>query len=528
MEILNLNSVWVASLGWSLLHFLWQGAAIAGIAAVLLLMVGRVRSHVRYLINCLALCLCPIWFGFELFSQLQMRGQSHAVGIVVTGQSQMSSAAQVDASWNALNALQIWCSANLSTIVFIWCCAVFLLGIRMLIGWCWLRSFQTNQRGKLDPVWQTKVDALALRLQIARKVGLRLVDSLQSPVTMGMLKPFILLPTCLVSGMPASMIEALLVHELAHIRRHDYAINFIQNLIELILFYHPAVWWLSKNIRTEREYIADEIASQVLAQPRQLALALKELEAFQFHTSQLSIAAHGGHLMSRISRLVKPEVKSSNWKAALLVVGLGAVCFTAAAHNDVAQVVGEVTQKAVATKKMESPHIPLASASVAPLVSDEIKLETSIDKSVEKPSKSFVDAPVSDSSRLVDNVVSLEEGREVDQQSKVIESKVTNEKPNEYLEIHSARIDFTQEACKPEYPKNSVRNQESGKTTLKVFVNKEGGIDKVAYVESSGFRALDRAVFEKLMDPACKARPGKLNGNFVDSAINVDYQWVLH
>lgn len=333
MDILNLNSVWVASLGWSLLHFLWQGAVIAGIAAVLLLIVGRARSQVRYVINCLALCLCPIWFGFELVAQLQMRTQAHTVATVISGQSQLSDVPQVEASWSALTALQTWCSANLSAIVFIWCCAVFLLGIRMLIGWCWLRSFQTNQRGKLDPVWQTKVDALALRLHITRKVGLRLVDTLQSPVTMGMLKPFILLPTALVSGMPAPMIEALLVHELAHIRRHDYAINFIQNLIELILFYHPAVWWLSKNIRTEREYIADEIASQVLAQPRQLALALKELEAFQFHSSQLSIAAHGGHLMSRISRLVKPEVKSSNWKAALLVVGLGAVCFTAAAQH---------------------------------------------------------------------------------------------------------------------------------------------------------------------------------------------------
>ena len=453
MDILNLNSAWVASLGWSLLHFLWQGAVIASVAAVLLLIVGCARSQLRYVINCLALCLCPIWFGFELFSQLQMRSQAHTATTVVFGQTHMSNAAQVESSWSVLGVLQTWCAGNLSTIVFIWCCAVFLLGIRMLIGWCWLRSFQTNQRGKLDPVWQTKVDALALRLQITRKVGLRLVDSLQSPVTMGMLKPFILLPTSLVSGMPAPMIEALLVHELAHIRRHDYAINFIQNLIELILFYHPAVWWLSKNIRTEREYIADEIASQVLAQPRQLALALKELEAFQFHSSQLSIAAHGGHLMSRISRLVKPEVKSSNWKAALLVVGLGAVCFTAGAQH----------QEAVPASK---------------------------------PSQSL--------------------GIESNDKKVIIASKMIK-----------ARVDFSNNDCKPNYPAKSRRFDEQGVTSLVVGVDKEGSIYQVEVMKSSGHESLDEAVVSKLLSGTCKVKPTMVNNVSFADVLRIEYTWRL-
>jgi bla regulator protein BlaR1 len=525
MDTLNLNSVWVASLGWSLLHFLWQGAVIAGIAAVLLLMVGRARSQVRYVINCLALCLCPIWFGFELFSQLQMRKQEPVTATLVFGQTHMSNAAQVESSWSVLGVLQTWCAANLSTIVFIWCCAVFLLGIRMLIGWCWLRSFQTNQRGKLDPVWQTKVDALALRLQITRKVGLRLVDSLQSPVTMGMLKPFILLPTSLVSGMPAPMIEALLVHELAHIRRHDYTINFIQNLIELILFYHPVVWWLSKNIRTEREYIADEIASQVLAQPRQLALALKELEAFQFHSSQLSIAAHGGHLMSRISRLVKPEVKSSNWKAALLVVGLGAVFFTAAARSDVAVVRFEnkkgdviLTNPIMTEVKVEHPIDVIKAQEV---YAQNLKIEKNAE--LKETNLSMAESEKSTLKTNTNPEIIVEK---IEEPQKVTPEKISEESKT-YNEFIPAKIDFTQKECRPIYPKNSIRNLEQGVTVLKAYVNKDGTIDKVFLMKSSGFKALDEAIYEKLFDTACKMHVAKLNGVAIPVETVIEYKWQL-
>jgi D-alanyl-D-alanine endopeptidase (penicillin-binding protein 7) len=454
MEELNIQSVWIASLGWSLLHFLWQGVAIALVAAVCLLIAGRARSQMRYVINCLALCSCPIWFGMELLSQLQLRAQSQAATTVIYGQHQISAMPQIDSYWGVLVELQTWLSMNLSIIVFIWCCAIFILGLRILMGWCWLRSFQTNQRGKFDPVWQNTVDGLALRLQITRNVSLRLVDSLQSPVTMGLLKPFILLPTSLISGMPTPMIEALLAHELAHIRRHDYVINFLQNLIELILFYHPAVWWLSKNIRIEREYIADEIASQVLAQPRQLALALKELEAFQFYSSQLSIAAHGGHLMSRISRLVKPEVKSSNWKAALLVVSVGFMCLKASAQSGVFK-------------------------------SDEVR------QSVEKP-------------QLIDS-----------------SNKINPKLPKVF-------IDFAKEGCQPEYPRKSLRFEEQGVTRLRVLVDKEGVVEQVEILKSSGFESLDEAVQNKLLSPKCKVKPAMLNGVAVQGAAMVDYKWVLH
>jgi hypothetical protein len=178
---------------------------------------------------------------------------------------------------------------------------------------------------------------MAQGMGIARRVTLGLVDDLTSPVTAGWWRPVVLVPAALVSGMPPQLLEALLAHELAHVRRCDYVVNLIQSAIEILLFYHPAVWWLSNRIREEREQIADDVAASTLGEPRRLALALSELDLFQF-TPQLAPAAHGGNLMSRIKRLVRPEAEPLNWKLALPILGLATAAafysWSAPAHAD--------------------------------------------------------------------------------------------------------------------------------------------------------------------------------------------------
>jgi hypothetical protein len=145
-------------------------------------------------------------------------------------------------------------------------------------------------------------------------------------VTAGWWRPIVLVPAALATGMPTHLLEALLAHELAHIKRHDYLVNLAQGAIEIVLFYHPTVWWLSNRIRVEREQIADDLAASMLGEPRRLALALSELDQFQFTTPQLAHAAHGGNLMSRIKRLVRPDTEPLNWKMAVPILGLAAAC----------------------------------------------------------------------------------------------------------------------------------------------------------------------------------------------------------
>jgi DNA repair exonuclease SbcCD ATPase subunit len=156
--------------------------------------------------------------------------------------------------------------------------------------------------------WQRRVDVLAGHFGLRRAVVLRVVDDLDAPVTAGWWRPVVLLPAALLLHMPTDLVEALLAHELAHIRRHDYLVNLLQKAVEAMLFYHPVTWWLSRRIRLEREQVADRLAAEVACSPRGLARALAELSEIQHAGPSLHFAqaAHGGHLMSRIEHLVGP------------------------------------------------------------------------------------------------------------------------------------------------------------------------------------------------------------------------------
>jgi D-alanyl-D-alanine endopeptidase (penicillin-binding protein 7) len=189
-----------------------------------------------------------------------------------------------------------------------------------------------RRTGGRNTHWQQRLSQLAARLGIRRDVSLRIVESLASPITAGWWSPVVLMPAALVTRMPAELLEALLAHELAHVRRHDFLLNLLQNVVEILLFYHPAVWWLSRRIRHERELVADNIAASLTGEPRKLALALSELEKMQFASQRLALAADGGDLAQRIRQLVVPRQPRSNLKALLATLGLAAACLAGYAN----------------------------------------------------------------------------------------------------------------------------------------------------------------------------------------------------
>jgi D-alanyl-D-alanine endopeptidase (penicillin-binding protein 7) len=265
--------------------------------------------------------------------------------------------------------LLAWLQQHLDRIVGAWagCAAAF--GLRMALGLVWVgrashgraATAQSNE----ERVWQTKLARLAARCGIDRNVRLRIVDGLASPVTAGCWRPIVLVPAALVTGMPPQLLEALLAHELGHVRHHDYLVNLVQTVIESLLFYHPAVWWISRRIRHEREQIADDFAARRLGEPRRLARALSELERLQFSSHHLAQAAAGGDLMARIRRLVRPDPQPLDWRAAIPALGLVLAC-AASAHalatrdGPVARTAG-LTRSAVADfSTCRKPHYPQA------------------------------------------------------------------------------------------------------------------------------------------------------------------------
>lgn len=318
-------SVWMPAIGWALLHFLWQGLLIGWGTALALNLLRKARPQTRYAVACGALLLC---------AALPLAGV--VAGVAATGDAGRSVMAPivhlagagdvaVGPALIGRGAIAGWESAlraQLGWVVVLWCCGAGVMCLRLAIGLKWVAERTAAGRYQTNPYWQRRLSLLARRFDIGRPVRFGVAQLLDSPITAGCWRPIVLVPASLVSGMPPDLLEALLAHELAHIQRHDYLVNLIQSAIEIVLFYHPSVWALSRRIRVEREQIADDIAVKTLGQPQRLARALSELDRFQFDTTQLAHAAHGGNLMSRIKRLLRPDVEPISWKMALPLIGL--------------------------------------------------------------------------------------------------------------------------------------------------------------------------------------------------------------
>lgn len=313
-------NAFIAMLGATLVHFLWQGLLIGCATAVVLALLRNSRAEYRYLVACTALLACLACPALGLYERLAggTAAADEAAGMMQFAVRNIVGDGQPFDLGDAVRG-----------IVSVWALCAAVLSVRMALGLLWIERTVRRNDGRHDPVqarWQARLSQMAQAFGITRQVRLRIVEVLASPVTAGWWRPVVLVPAALAARMPPDLLEALLAHELAHVRRHDYLVNLLQNVIETLLFYHPAVWWLSNRIRAERELIADDFAARQLGEPRRLALALSELERLQFSTHHLAQAANGGNLMDRIQHLMRPAPQALNWKAAIPMLGLALAC----------------------------------------------------------------------------------------------------------------------------------------------------------------------------------------------------------
>ena len=171
-------------------------------------------------------------------------------------------------------------------------------------GWLVAQRLKRRGRRDLNEEWQARLALLALRLGIRRTIGLCESALAKVPSVIGWLKPMILVPAGAMINLSVSELEAVLAHELAHIRRLDYLANLLQSAIETLMFYHPAMWWVSKRIRAERENCCDDLAIAACGDRIVYARALTALEELRGTTPQFAMAATGGPLLNRVRRLL--------------------------------------------------------------------------------------------------------------------------------------------------------------------------------------------------------------------------------
>lgn len=331
METLHtlLSQQTIERLGWTLVHFVWQAAVVALLLAVALRLLRRRNANARYIVSCLALLLA-VALPLVTLPLIEVSRPVAEAGPILNPQPAEVTPVEVielaDLPLEPLDAALLeapertnrtpWTQRIATTfepalpwLVLGWLLGVFGLSAWHLGGWAQLQRMKRRMvRDVAEPLRAALAD-LSNRLGVRRTVGLLESALVEVPTVVGWLKPVILLPASALSGLTTEQLEAILAHELAHVRRCDYLVNIAQTVIEILGFYHPAVWWISHRIRDERENCCDDVAVGLCGDSRRYARALTSLEELRHHTPELAIAASGGSLVARIARLLgRPPV----------------------------------------------------------------------------------------------------------------------------------------------------------------------------------------------------------------------------
>ena len=307
-----------AALAQALMHSLWQLALLGLLAALSLTLLAGASARLRHAVGMGwlgAMLLAP---GLSLLWAWRAPAQAAWVG--APGLALATPAAPLAWGGPAASALP-WLDWLLFALCPLWLLGVLLMALRQWGGWRALRRVEAQPFAELPPAWAARVQALATRMGLLRPVAVRLAAHIGSPFSCHALRPVIWLPLGLLSGLPPAQLEALLAHELAHIRRLDWVWNSLQCAIELLLFYHPAMWWLSRRVREEREHACDDLALAAGSDALALAEALAGLHGQP--AWQPVLAASGGHLLGRIRHLLARAPRRPGWRTpGLLLLGL--------------------------------------------------------------------------------------------------------------------------------------------------------------------------------------------------------------
>ncbi|MBO0359271.1 M48 family metalloprotease [Hymenobacter sp. BT186] len=357
------------ALGWTLLHSVWQGALVALTAATLLMLLHRHAAALRYRVAAgamlLLLVLSGLTFGYY-YTSFQAAGSN---SLAETGATVWSATAPADVVpvpetgvvlhdgdgttftdvltpleepsrlQQLLQTSKTYLERNMPVVVVAWLLGMLAMTLRFLGGLAYVQRLRRYRVAALPAEWQTRLDALAARTNLRRPVQILASGLVPGPLVIGWLKPVVLLPMSAASGLSGSELEAILAHELAHVMRRDYLFNLLQSVAEILFFYHPAVWFLSGCLRTERENCCDDIATELCGDSLVLAQALASLAALQHaqstFTPRLAMAAAGqeGSLLSRVRRLVQhraaaPTFSDGFWAACVVLLSVGLLTVT--------------------------------------------------------------------------------------------------------------------------------------------------------------------------------------------------------
>jgi beta-lactamase regulating signal transducer with metallopeptidase domain len=326
-------------LGWTLVHFCWQASVIAllyrGIDAGL----AKARGNVRYVVSLAALlsmfAVSVVTLGYEAMQGAEDRAtmQASAAAVSHDGPIEVAPGKVADSSVEVALSGPMDISAYIARVMpwldAFWLLGVLCLSVRTVGGWWLLQQLRRTAIVKVPASVHESFTRLYVRMGIKRRVDLRVCGRIAGPLAMGIVRMLVLLPASALTSLNAEQLEVVLAHELAHIRRADYLWNMLQTMIETLFFFHPAVWWVSNNLREQRELCCDDVALACCSDPMVYATALLCLEEQRGSRLHLAMALDGHQsasgLKARIVRILGEAAQGRRDIAPFSVLGVCAM-----------------------------------------------------------------------------------------------------------------------------------------------------------------------------------------------------------
>ncbi|MCZ4694517.1 hypothetical protein DWB61_05635 [Ancylomarina euxinus] len=308
---MNLSSISMHSLSealaWTIFHSIWQAALIAGLLALTFRFINKNNARIRYTMASLSLLLIFVSASFTFFLSLPAETRPHILNLSGLSSNVIINTTNSGFSWASLKSL-LPTHILFPILLRIWIIGIFLLSFRMVINYTTALRLKKHKAFTLNEKHMALAYHVLERFDIRKKVLFRESSYIDSPSLIGYFKPVILLPINLLSGIPKNQLEIIIAHELAHISRHDYLVQFIQGIIEILFFYHPMVWWLSSVVNTEREHICDDLAVKVCGESLTLIKALNNMESIRRKKPELVLSFSGkkANLLHRVRRILNP------------------------------------------------------------------------------------------------------------------------------------------------------------------------------------------------------------------------------
>jgi len=373
---------WAESLGWALLHFLWQGAAVGLVFGAALVGLRKSTANARYVAAASALALLivlPVTTFFlvlrtpaaptasESYQRIEHAESSGEIDSALSRPAGLSArnpfrplaegspeAAVARGAVAVGRRLEVW----LPWIVLAWGAGVVLLSVRLFGAWVYLQRLRHTLVEPVALSFQIRLERLRLAMGVRRPVQFLESLRLLVPCTVGWLRPVVLLPASALTGLSPAQLEAIVAHEFAHIRRHDFFVNLLQSAVETVLFYHPVVWWVSRTLREERENCCDDAAVAACGDRTHYARSLAELESARSTLPSTALAATGGPFLLRIRRILlageAATVRPQGWMAAMALFLVAA--FAIHLHSRAQQ--GSVSSEQTGVLSVANPASP--------------------------------------------------------------------------------------------------------------------------------------------------------------------------